>query len=541
MAQQTINNLETGAVVRGKINDNFGELYSFDATLATSAGSNEVGFSQSGTPPTGSVAAKLQQTISVKDAPFNAVGDGVANDAPAIQAAIDYAETFAEGARVHFPAGKYRVNSTVTVLKSGVSLVGDGAPATWIINGTTNGAAIRIGDGVTTYFRNHVENMIFGQASGVTPVSGNVGLLVHKCAQFEMRNVQVFNFPAALRVGIEFNQVTQTQIVGGGVQGCLNDGFYLHNQTLDIYMDIFRVDACGAAGFHFRDCQGIYASNLSAYGNGTNAFRFSTSGSLDNNQFFFWTNCIGDTSGEHNWNFEQCSLSTFTGCWAATQLVPITGGAFDGFRLSGGDVEDLQFIGCVAISNNRHGMNIELANRITITGGAFGSNFKPLAFGGLGARNGLAGAGSGIRIATGSDRISIRGAKCEHNKDWGIDVNGGATKVEISDCEMRFNIDGGSIRNNANGSTAECVIKNCAGYNPFGFVPAPAVPASGTLVTNLTGVDVMVYLAGGTLTGNVEINGHGVLQATNTGYFLPAGGTIKLTYSSAPSWQWNGL
>lgn len=91
------------------------------------------------------------------------------------------------------------------------------------------------------------------------------------------------------------------------------------------------------------------------------------------------------------------------------------------------------------------------------------------------------------------------------------------------------------------GSAAECRIKNCAGYNPFGFISAPAVPASNTPITNLTGVDVMVYLTGGTLTGNVEVNGHGVLQATNTGYFLPAGGTIKLTYSAAPTWTWNGL
>jgi hypothetical protein len=58
--------------------------------------------------------------------------------------------------------------------------------------------------------------------------------------------------------------------------------------------------------------------------------------------------------------------------------------------------------------------------------------------------------------------------------------------------------------------------------------------------TNLTGVDLTVYLNGGTLTGNVQIGAHGVLAVTNVPYFLPAGETITLTYSVAPSWQWSG-
>lgn len=509
----------------------------YGADFATDSANMD--FTQSGTGAvTRDVQAKLRETVSVKD--FGAVGNGVTNDAAAIQAAVDYAETFAEGAEVHFPAGKYLVNSTVTVLKSGVSLIGDGAPATWIVNGTTNAPAVRFGDGVTTYFRNRIENLIFGQASGVTPVAGNCGLKIHKCGQFQISGVQAFNFPAALRVGIELETATQGTISTVGVQGCTSDGIYMHNQTLDIYADKVRVDAC-ANGFHFRDCQGIYGANMSAYGNSVNAFRFTTTGSADNNQFFFLTNCIGDTSGSHNWYFEQCSLSVFTACWAATQLVPVTGPAADGFHLAGSDVEDLEFVGCVAVTNNRHGMNVLLGNNVTINGGTFGSNFKSSSFGGLGQRNGLAGTGSGIRIAAGSDRIAIRGAKCRHNKDWGIDIDAGATKVEVSDCELRFNIDGGSLRNNANGTAAEVTIKNCPGYNPIGFITAPTVPASNTPITNLTGVDVMVYLVGGTLTGNVQINGHGVLQATNTGYFLPAGGTIRLTYSSAPAWSWNGL
>lgn len=94
------------------------------ATLAASGGSALVGFLQAGT---GAVARTIQSkerdVISVKD--FGAVGNGVANDAAAIQAAIDAAFA-AGGGTVHVPAGTYICGSTVVNIKSNVTLRGDG-------------------------------------------------------------------------------------------------------------------------------------------------------------------------------------------------------------------------------------------------------------------------------------------------------------------------------------------------------------------------------------------------------------------------------
>jgi hypothetical protein len=42
MAKQTINNSETGLVIRGKINDNFTELYSDVTTLASVSSTNYI-------------------------------------------------------------------------------------------------------------------------------------------------------------------------------------------------------------------------------------------------------------------------------------------------------------------------------------------------------------------------------------------------------------------------------------------------------------------------------------------------------------------
>jgi hypothetical protein len=85
------------------------------------------------------VRNKLRESVSVKD--FGAVGDGVADDTAAIQAAIDYAATIiTDGvgdvdqvtAAVKFPAGKYRTTASIQ-LKNCVQLHGEGSGATWFL------------------------------------------------------------------------------------------------------------------------------------------------------------------------------------------------------------------------------------------------------------------------------------------------------------------------------------------------------------------------------------------------------------------------
>src|SRR5688572_18405219 len=60
-------------------------------------------FSQARSYRPGTIGAKLKQTISVKDPPFNAVGDGRADDTRAFAAAL------ASSAAVRVPHGAYRL------------------------------------------------------------------------------------------------------------------------------------------------------------------------------------------------------------------------------------------------------------------------------------------------------------------------------------------------------------------------------------------------------------------------------------------------
>lgn len=67
-------------------------------------------------------------------------------------------------------------------------------------------------------------------------------------------------------------------------------------------------------------------------------------------------------------------------------------------------------------------------------------------------------------------------------------------------------------------------------------VVTPGVPASGTPVVSTYNYTVRVTIAAGPVT-NVVVNGVSVGSANGT-YVIPAFGTITLTYTVAPTWNW---
>jgi hypothetical protein len=497
-------------------------------------------FTQAGTGASArTVQDKLREIVSVKD--FGAVGNGVSDDAAAIQAAIDAVEA-SNGGTVYFPAGTYLVSSTCTILLSGVQIKGDSHQNTMILNGQANAPAIKFGDGSSTYSRNGISNMMFSQATGVTGVSGNCGLLVTKCSNFLMSNIQAFQFPNALYDGIIFNNVTQSYVSDIGVQNCTNIGWRLLNNTFDLFVSNGRADSC-AYGVHIRDCQGLYFSNFACFSNTENGYNIGTDGA-NNTRYLFFSNCVSDTSGKSNWHISQLTVAAFTGCWASTQISQATNPGSDGWYLSGSKVEDITFSSCTTLANNRHGIFCEYVARVSINGCIMGSSYDMTAFGGKGPSNGLgSGGGSGVAVGAIANRVRVNGGVYDNNQRYGVEIASGADRIDVSNIETRFNVLG-SILNNANASAHKCKISNVGGYNPLGYIAPPSVPASGTAVENKTGVDVTVYITGGAVslidvgpTGSLST----VLLASPCSVFLPAGHFIKVTYSSAPSWQWIGM
>jgi hypothetical protein len=90
------------------------------------------------------VQSKLRDVVSVKD--FGAVGDGVADDTAAIQAAITYIASLSGGI-VSFPKGTYRITSILFVTGVGVTLEGVGYGSVLLVDHTAD--VVRISNQLT--------------------------------------------------------------------------------------------------------------------------------------------------------------------------------------------------------------------------------------------------------------------------------------------------------------------------------------------------------------------------------------------------------
>lgn len=86
------------------------------------------------------------------------------------------------------------------------------------------------------------------------------------------------------------------------------------------------------------------------------------------------------------------------------------------------------------------------------------------------------------------------------------------------------------------GLRTDTVATNGTSVDQANGLVTPSVPASGTPVTNTSPLPVQVVISGGTMTA-VVINGVTVGSGAGT-YTLPAGQSITLTYTVAPTWTW---
>ncbi len=106
------------------------------------AASRRVDWSQVGIP--GGIPARAMICANVREAPYNAYGDGLHDDAPAIQAAIDACP---ENQTVFIPEGRYLLNATLSLSKSHITLRGAGPDKTLLFSMATYGRAVIVGKG----------------------------------------------------------------------------------------------------------------------------------------------------------------------------------------------------------------------------------------------------------------------------------------------------------------------------------------------------------------------------------------------------------
>ena len=109
-----------------------GAIVNADVNASAGIVASKLSFTQSGTGAVSrSIDSKLKDVVSVKD--FGAVGDGVANDTAAIQAAIN------TGRRIFIPAGTYRCNVVAT---NKIIVEGEGSTVSILTPFSTTTAAL---------------------------------------------------------------------------------------------------------------------------------------------------------------------------------------------------------------------------------------------------------------------------------------------------------------------------------------------------------------------------------------------------------------
>ena len=435
-------------------------------------------------------AAAVGPVFNVSD--YGATGDGVTDDTAAIQAAITAAQT-AGGGRVYLPGGTYLLTAALTISTSGIILEGAG----WgggTGGGTFQGTALRLANGVNDY-----------AIKFTPPVSVRLdGVTVRD-------------------LKIDCNGVNQTAAGGIHVFGAAY-GLFDHLWIEQPYQDGLTLESDNLSGFGhhhvIRNCW-FHGGTASPLAGGGRAIAFLSADECRVEA------CVieqcGTAAGTYNGAalYDQSGLQVISECVFVAnpavlgveqvKLVGQNGSQFVGCIFDGGTNTQLEAAtpasaacivsGCVFDSPINNSTSVVLSNGAhTLIGNVFLSA-------------GTANVSKAAVDGTNANATQVLGNQFITQGAW----NSGGPVIGASKLILRSNV----------------------GYNPVGHAVAqPAVPATTVAATNTTGVDCMVYVTGGTVTA-IAVGGTAT-GLTSGGFHVPAGSTITLTYSVAPTWQWFG-
>ena len=506
---------------------------------------------------------------------FGAIGNGIADDTSAINAAV-LAARLNGGGVVYFPFGSYLISSAITISSSKIGLLGVGKNMSTLIMGTAGMSAVVFSGSPGSTLQNCFMVGLSVVQNNLT--AAGIGVTLYYTAVCVLQDIQASGFlqgfylqratnTYATRCEATFNPSVAGLAVAVGwtlngssaagdpsLAGNVSSVFFQCGCDMSPGAGGYANVSVGSVGFSLL---GANCGDLTFIECGTSFSYYGWSIALavaltsDSNADIFLENCTVDVytvqgiliSGPGDGN----SMINITDGW----ISPYVGAASPvgiyclnvaGVRVSGTqgyqDTTPIQTMvelnGCtdcdidVQCVNQAYGIYSLGSTDCSIGGKFFANSANP--------------ATVHCNVVN-STRVSIKpGSIFDGYATNGVQFNAGSSYCALV----------GSTFNPAhittpvvNSGTHNQIAKN-PGYNPVGSITPPAFPASTVVVPNNSGLDVMVLVSAGTsaitavaLGGVVMTNYTIPITSIGGAIRLPAGQTIALTYAGgSPSWQW---
>lgn len=464
-----------------------------------------------------------------------ATGNGVTDDTAAIQTCLNAART-GGGGIVYFPPGTYIVtiasrttgiaNSPVALAYGGNTIIMGAGRESSIIrlvaNSAGNSSLSTTGASIFQVWGVSQEQMTFADLT----VDGNAGnqtdtmhgIQMWRGRGFKLHRVRVMN-------------VRGTNNSGGSTE---TFGFYATGASDCSFVDCDAIQTAGsmANGFVANGCTNVVYLGCKAASIGAGnaiGFGFNVGTASAGSRQVMYVGCHAYLCGSQGFHIDATNVKnvTYLGCMAggtasdivSGQQYPFTsaqslGNAGPGYICTIA-ATGISYIGCVAENNTTNGWDLRAGEFELVDCSSNGNGTNGFAYssaptvrhhGGAAKTNGA----SGINFGAASDTNAVR-------------------------------ITGGPI---LSGNTTAAIRIGATNYSaPPANVAAPGVPLTTVALTNQFAFDATVCVTPGASTCAVALDGTATgitLASSGVGqaFRVPAGGTITLTYTSAPTWTW---
>lgn len=212
------------------------------------------------------IGEKLRDYVSVLD--FGAIGDGVADDTDAFNAAL------LAHKRVHVPAATYKISGTINITRSGQEILGDGRLSTILVASTANLPVFSVSIGINNV---DIGNMYLTRDPVATGGGNGIDCLstVNLCKFHDLYIEKMF-------YGMSLGPTGFSSIHDTIVSDCQSDGFLIQNAAIggggQLQWSLLNVLSQKNAGRGFRVSSLVAAGVPCTMGTWLNVATFANSG-----------------------------------------------------------------------------------------------------------------------------------------------------------------------------------------------------------------------------------------------------------------------